>query len=73
MPFGISLVPEYFQRKLDHNLEGLNGIYKITDDILITGRGESIDEAVKDHDANLLKLLDRHRERNLKLNQEKLQ
>ena len=73
MPFGISLVPEYFQRKLDHNLEGLNGIYKITDDILITGRGASIDEAVKDHDANLLKLLDRHRERNLKLNQEKLQ
>ena len=75
MPFGISLAPEYFKRKLDHSLEGLNGInmYKITDDILITGRGASIDEAVKDHDANLLKLLDRHRERNLKLNQEKLQ
>jgi len=73
MSFGISLAPEYFQRKLDQSLEGLNGIYKITDDILLTGRGASIDEAVKDHDANLLKLLDRHRERNLKLNRENLQ
>ena len=73
MPFGIPLAPEYYQRKLDHSLEDLNGIYKITDDILITGRGASIDEAVKDHDANLLKVLDRHRERNLKLKQEKLQ
>ena len=54
MPFGISPAPEYFQRKLDQNLEGLNGIYKIADDIVITGRGASIDEAVNDHDANLL-------------------
>ena len=73
MPFGISPAPEYFQRKLDQNLEGLNGIYKIADDILITGRGASIDEAVKDHDVNLRKLLDRCRKRNLKLNREKLQ
>ena len=73
MPFGISPAPEYFQRKLDQNLWGLNGIYKIADDILITGHGASIDEAVKGHDANLLKLLDRCRERNLKLNREKLQ
>lgn len=73
MPFGISPAPEYFQRKLDQNLEGLNGIYKIADDILITGRGTSIDEAVKDHDTNLVRLLDRCRERNLKLNREKLQ
>ena len=73
MPFGISPAPEYFQRKLDQNLEGLNGIYKIADDIVITGRGASIDEAVNDHDANLLKLFYRCRERNLKLNREKLQ
>ena len=36
MPFGISPAPECFQRKLDQNLEGLNGVYKIADDILIT-------------------------------------
>ena len=34
MPFGISLAPECFQRKLDHNLEGLEGIYKVADDRL---------------------------------------
>ena len=57
MPFGISPAPECFQRKLDQNLEGLEGIYKVADDILITGRGTSKEEAVKNHDANLLKLL----------------
>ena len=36
MPFGISPAPECFQRKLDQNLEGLEGIYKVADDILIT-------------------------------------
>ena len=65
MPFWISPAPEYFQRKLDQNSEGLNGIYKV--------RGASIDETVKDHDPNLLMLLDWCRERNLKLNREKLQ
>ena len=33
MPFGISPAPECFQRKLDQNLEGLEGIYKVADDI----------------------------------------
>ena len=73
MPFGISPAPECFQRKLDQNLEGLEGIYKVADDILITGRGKCKEEAVKNHDANLLKLLDRCRKRNLKPNREKLQ
>ena len=73
MPFGISPAPEYFQRKMDQNLEGLEGIYKVADDILITDRGKCKDEAVKNHDVNLLKLLDRCRERNLKLNREKLE
>ena len=73
MPFGISPAPEYFQRKLDQNLEGLNGVYKIADDILITGHSSTMKEAVKDHDATLLKLLDQCQERNLKLNREKLQ
>ena len=73
MPFGISPAPECFQWKLDQNLEGLEGIYKVADDILITGRGTTKDEAVKNHDANLLKLLERCRVRNLKLNREKLQ
>ena len=72
MPFGISPAP-CFQRKLDQNHEGLKGIYKVADDILITGRGTTKDEAVKSDDANLLKLLERRQERNLKLKREKIQ
>ena len=73
MPFAISPAPECFQRKLDQNLEGLEGIYKVADKFLITGRGASKEEAMKNHDVNLLKLLERRRERNLKLSREKLQ
>lgn len=57
VPFRICPAPECFRIKLDQNLESLNGIYKTADDILSTGRAASMDEAVKDHDANLLKLL----------------
>ena len=73
MPFGISPAPEIFQQKLDHNLEGLVGVYKIADDILITGRGETLDEANRDHDKNLHQLLQRCRERHIKLNFDKLE
>ena len=61
-----------FQRKLDQNPEGLEGICKVADDILITDRGTRNDEAVKNLDANLLNLLERWRVRNLKLNKENL-
>ena len=36
MPFGISPAPELFQQKLDQNLEGLPGIHRIFDHLLIT-------------------------------------
>ncbi|XP_072033381.1 uncharacterized protein [Amphiura filiformis] len=39
LPFGVSPAPEVFQQTLDQNLEGLQGLYKIADDILITGKG----------------------------------
>jgi hypothetical protein len=51
MPLGIAPAPEIFQMKLDQNLEGLSGVFKIADDILITGQGE------KDHDRNLENLI----------------
>ena len=57
--------------KLDQNLEGLKGVFKIADDILITGQGETEREADEDHDRNLKSLLDRCRERNIKLNKKK--
>ena len=34
MPFGITPAPGIFQMKLDQNLEGLKGVFKIADDIL---------------------------------------
>nr|XP_054767488.1 uncharacterized protein K02A2.6-like [Lytechinus pictus] len=73
MPFGISPAPEIFQCHLDQNLEGLPGMYKIADDILIVGRGDSLDEANEDHDRNLRMFLDRCRERGIKLNPDKLE
>ena len=71
MPFGICPAPEYFQQKLNQNLEGLMGVYKIADDVLITGQGDTPEEADHDHDNNLRQLLKRCREKNIKLNKAK--
>lgn len=72
MPFGISPVPEEFQRRLDTALEGLEGVKPICDDILIYGVGDSYEEAVVDHDNKLVGLLERCRGKGIKLNQKKL-
>ena len=44
----------------------------IADDTLVFGSGDMIEQAMKDHDRNLKALLQRAREKNLKLNQSKL-
>ena len=71
IPFGITPAPENFQTKLYQNLEGLKGVFKIADDKLIAGKGETEREADEDYDKNLKFLLDRCRERNIKLNKKK--
>lgn len=71
MPFGIAPAPEIFQMKLDQNLEGLSGVFKIADDILITGQGDNDQLADQDHDRNLENLLRRCRKKNIKLNRDK--
>ena len=53
-------------------LEGLPGIHIIADDVLVTGEGATQEEAGKDHDEKLRCLLIRCRERNIKLNGDKL-
>lgn len=73
MPFGISPAPEEFQRRLDQALAGLNGCKAIADDILVFGCGANDDEAVRDHDKTLIALLQRCRDKGVKLNREKLQ
>eukprot|EP00057_Strongylocentrotus_purpuratus_P006656 XP_011661130.1 PREDICTED: uncharacterized protein K02A2.6-like [Strongylocentrotus purpuratus] len=71
MPFGISPAPEIFQQQLDCNLEGLEGVFKIADDIIITGHGADMAEANDNHDENLKAFLDRCSERGIRLNEEK--
>jgi hypothetical protein len=44
-------------------------VINIGDDILVFGRGETYSETAKDHDAYLIALLQRARERNFKLKQ----
>jgi hypothetical protein len=55
--FGISPVPEEFQRRMTEALEGLDGVKVIHDDILLYAVGDSDDEVGIDHDKKLRALL----------------
>ena len=66
MPFGISPAGEIFQRRLDQAIEGLDGVRTVADDLLIIGNGETVGDAVKDHDTKLEALLTRCRECGIK-------
>jgi Reverse transcriptase (RNA-dependent DNA polymerase) len=68
MPYGTSPIPEIFQRKMH---ETLRGVACIADNLLVYGRGETNEEAQRDHDSNMLALLDRCRQKNIRLNKEK--
>ena len=72
MPFGVSLAPEEFECKHHEKLDDLPGVVVLRDDVLVTGYGETQEGAIEDHDINLIKLLQRARETNLKLNKFKL-
>ena len=72
MPFGISSAPEVFQRKMHELIEGLMGIEVVADDFFVVGHGKTFGEATKDHDKTLLEFLKRCKERNVRLNPEKL-
>ena len=71
MPYGISPAPEYFQQELNQNLQRLPGLYRIADDLVFTGQGDTKKEVDRDHDANLVCLLQRCKEKNIKLNKAK--
>ena len=49
-------------------MQGLRGIYRIADNLLITGQGDTKEDANKDHDANFVRLLQNYRERYIRLN-----
>ena len=67
MPFGIVSAQEIFQRKAHETLEGLVGVEVLIDDILVYGATK------QEHDKNLRALLQRCKDKNLKLNAEKMQ
>lgn len=67
LPFGLVVSQDIFQKQLDTALEGLNGITGIADDTFVYGSSE------EEHDANLVKLMERARDKGVIFNKEKLQ
>ncbi|XP_014666499.1 PREDICTED: uncharacterized protein K02A2.6-like [Priapulus caudatus] len=63
--FGISSVPEKFQKTLRNCLEGLEGAKNISDDILVFGKDQ------ESHNERLRKVMKRLREKNITLNKSK--
>ncbi|KAK3084785.1 hypothetical protein FSP39_018986 [Pinctada imbricata] len=72
MPFGIKPASEEFQRRIDEALEGLSGIKAVHDDIVVWGSGDTDQEAMANHDANLENLLKRCRQKGVKINKDKM-
>ena len=73
MPFGISAAPEEFQRRMDEALLGLPGVFAVHDDIILWGKKQEGQSAEENHDKNLRGLLERCREKGIKLNKDKLE
>ena len=72
MPMGIKSGAEVFQQYQDQAIEGLRQTHCVADDILIYGEGDTIEEATEDHDVVMKNLMQRCRERNLKINPKKI-
>ena len=65
LPLGISPAPEYFQKRMDKELSGIEGVKCRMNDILVIRRDQV------EHDQRLKQVLDRLVERKLTLNLEK--
>ena len=68
MPFGLSIAPEVFQKRIRDMVEDLPGVWAIADDILIAGEGDTQDQAIKDHDEKLVNFLTRCEKQLIRLN-----
>jgi hypothetical protein len=67
----LSVAPEVWTSRIQASVSDLRGVYCIADDLICTGSGPDIATATRDHDANLIALLNRCRANGLKLNREK--
>ena len=72
MPFVISPAPEEFERNLQQKLTDSEGVEVIRDDIIVMGFGETQEQAIRNHDENMIKLLERPHKVNLRLNSEEM-
>ena len=62
MPFGLNCASEEYQRRMHEALDDIEGVKVYVDDLLVFGRGDTMEEAVRDHDKNIKMLFDRLRE-----------
>ena len=69
-PYAIQPAAEIFQRKMPETLDGLNDVACIEDYVLIYGCGDKAKEARRHHGRNLVQLLERCRQRNIRLNKD---
>ena len=67
MPFGISSASEVMQKRNDETFGDINGVHVIADDLIIAAATET------EHDATLIKVLDRARQKGVRFNKEKIQ
>ena len=65
LSFGINSAPEQYRNIVGQTITGCPGVTKIADDIVVHGK------TTKEHDRNLVALLNRWQERNLTLNKTK--
>ena len=65
LPFGLNIAQDAYQERMDEILEKCDGVTGISDDIVVYGETE------KQHDSNLLKLMDTARKDGLVFNSEK--
>ena len=65
LPFGISSAPEHFQKRMDKELSGIEGVKCRMDDILVMGKDQA------EHDHRLKQVLDRLVERRRTFNLDK--
>ena len=65
LPFGVNSAQDVFQKEIDLTYEGLPGVSAIVDDILVYGKDR------EEHDARLPAVLQRTRDRGIKLNPDK--
>ena len=73
MPFGIASGPEEYQLREHEFLDGLRGVINIADDICMYGCGNTKKDADIDHDRNLVQLLEKCAEHDLRLSAKNLQ